>query len=78
MVFDDTFNTVSSVGEDESPPTFWNEIHLEACTLRIPLDPNTTVNIQDDWLTTESLEENPGKRFELTVFVIPLIQTHRL
>ena len=62
LVFDDAFTTVSSVGDDENPPRFWNEINLEACTLRIPLDSNIMVNLQDDWFTTEELEEKSRQK----------------
>ena len=62
MVFDDAFTTVSSDGNDENLPTFWNQIDIEAFTLRIPLDSNSTVNLQDDWLTTEELEEKSRQK----------------
>ena len=62
MVFDDDFTTVSSVGNDKNSPTYWNEIDLEAFTVRISLDPNATVNLQDDWLTTEEMEEKSRQK----------------
>ena len=57
VVFDDTFTKVESIPEDTDPPSFWNEIDHEAKIFQIPLDPNVDTSLQDDWLTTEELEE---------------------
>ena len=62
VVFEDTFTTVESIPEDRDPPSFWNEIDLEAKSLQIPLDSNVDTSLQDDWLTTEELEENPREK----------------
>ena len=45
VVFDDTFTTVSSIPEDQDPPSFLNEIDLEAKSLQIHLDPNVDTSL---------------------------------
>ena len=57
ILFDNTFITVKLVPETEEPPSFCNQIDLESYTLRVPLDPSSVVQLQDDWLNPEELEE---------------------
>jgi hypothetical protein len=56
-MFDDEFSTVSSIASDEDPPSFWNEIDLLDHIHRIPLDPESTVELQNEWLTPAKVEE---------------------
>ena len=51
------FTTVESIPKDKDPSRFGNEIDLEAKSLQTPSDKNLDTSLQDDWLTTEELEE---------------------
>ena len=62
VVFDDIFTTVESILENKHPPSFWNEIYLEAKILQIPLDPNVDTSLQYDWITTEELDEKSREK----------------
>ena len=53
VVFDDTFTTVEYISGNKDPPSFWNEIDLEAKSLQTSLDPNVYTSFQDYWMTTE-------------------------
>ena len=57
VVFDDDFSTVSSIGENDEPPSWWNELDLEENRLRIPLNENDKTQLDKDWLSPEELEE---------------------
>ncbi len=52
VVFDDSFSTVASLGDDTEPPTFWNDLCLEN-TEYIPTESTDAVpfHLADDWLT---------------------------
>ena len=45
VVFDDTFTTAESISKDKDPPSFWNEIDLEAKSLQTPLYPNIDTSL---------------------------------
>ena len=57
VVFDDEFSTVSSIAPEETPPSFWNEIDLLDHIHRIPLDPDSGVELHNEWLTPAEVEE---------------------
>ena len=57
VVFDDTFSTVPSLGLDDSPPQFWNEVGLDEATYRVPLDDGQGVQLSEEWLTADEMEE---------------------
>ena len=57
VVFDDEFSTVSSIAPEETPPSFWNEIDLLDHVHRIPLDPDSNIDLQNEWLTPAEVEE---------------------
>jgi hypothetical protein len=63
VVFDDSFSTVASIGKDEDPPEYWDDLCLENTTY-IPNDSNTDtpMHLQDDWLTSD---EHAQKQREL-------------
>ena len=63
VVFDDSFSTVASIGKDEDPPEYWDDLCLENTTY-IPNDSNTEtpMHLQDDWLTSD---EQAQKQREL-------------
>ena len=56
-MFDDEFSTAPSIAPDESPPSFWNELNLLSYVHKIPLDPESTVTLQNEWLTPDEMEE---------------------
>ena len=56
VVFDDNFSTVSSLAENEEPPSFWNEVDLDGMIHKIPLDDSIT-HLDDDRLTPTELQE---------------------
>ena len=60
VVFDDTFSTVESLGIDDPPPAFWDEINLNdnvysSHVHRIPLDEGSTESLHPEWLTADEL-----------------------
>ena len=57
MVFDDRFSTVESIGLDDTPPSYWEELCLEN-TLYLPTHgtPDMPVHLNDDWLTKTERE----------------------
>jgi hypothetical protein len=59
VVFDDSYSTVKSIGDDDVPPDFWTAPNLEACIHRVPVDPHdpSVSLLPDDWLTPHELEE---------------------
>ena len=57
VVFDDEFTTVPSLSVDEDPPTFWNDLDLLDHIHRIPLDSDSRVTLNDEWLTPVEQEE---------------------
>jgi hypothetical protein len=59
VVFDDSFSTVKSIGDDDVPPDFWTAPNLEMCIHRVPIDAAdpTASLLPDDWLTPHELEE---------------------
>ena len=57
MVFDDEFSTVPSLNVDENPPEFWNDLDLLDHIHRIPLDPDSNIRLNNEWLTTAEQEE---------------------
>ena len=56
MVFDDTFSTVQSTPEGADPPPWWNVVDLEENILRIPLNDDSTLLLDKDWLSPQELE----------------------
>ena len=63
VVFDDTFSTVPSLADDETPPTFWNELTLENELYanqihRILLDDSSTISMDTEFMTPVELEEH--------------------
>ena len=64
VVFDDDFTTVSSLGVTDEVPDFWQQLSLipleeissSVCT-HIPLDPASSIEIEDIWLPSDKLEE---------------------
>mgnify|MGYP000019318788 CR=1 FL=1 len=63
VVLDDSFFTVVSIGKDEDPPEYWDDLCLENTTY-IPNDSNTEtpMHLQDNWLTSD---EQAQKQREL-------------
>ena len=57
VVFDDSFSTVASLQDIDEPPSFWNEFELDEFLYQIPLDRNTTISLDDEWLTPQEREE---------------------
>jgi hypothetical protein len=60
VVFDDHFTTVSSIGQDNSPPNHWADLCLEN-SISILEDQETSnkspMSLNDEWLTTEEMLE---------------------
>jgi hypothetical protein len=60
VVFDDHFTTVSSIGQDDSPPNHWADLCLEN-SISILEDQETSdkspMSLNDEWLTTEEMLE---------------------
>ena len=55
VVFDDFFNTVSSIGkEDEQPPDHWEQFCLDDSSFTLVDSPLKF--LQDDWLNVEENE----------------------
>ena len=48
VVFDDTLTTVESIPENEDPPSFCNQRDIASHTLRIPLNPDSVFELQDN------------------------------
>lgn len=64
VVFDNDFTTVSSLGVTDEVPDFWQQLSLipleeisSSVVTRIPLDPASSIEIEDIWLPTDELEE---------------------
>ena len=57
VVFNNAFNTVTSISNDDSPPSFWNEIDIDEFLYTIPLDNDSEVTLSDEWLTPQEREE---------------------
>jgi hypothetical protein len=53
VVFDDRFSTVESIGQDEDPPAYWEDLILQNSII-IPTD--QPVHLHDDFLTEAELE----------------------
>jgi hypothetical protein len=68
-VFDDHFTTVSSIGQDNSPPNHWADLCLEN-SIPIVEDQETSdkspMSLNDEWLTTEEMLEKQRARFRIT------------
>jgi hypothetical protein len=62
VVFDDGFDTVISHSSTEDPPSFWQDIGVDDALYeqhvhRIPLDRDSTVSLDPEWLTPDEREE---------------------
>ena len=57
VVFDDRFSTVESIGHDDTPPSYWEDLCLEN-SIYVPTDgtSDTPVHLEDDWLTDAERE----------------------
>jgi len=62
VVFDDSFSTVCSQLDSDTPPSFWNEFDLDEFLYQIPLDADTTTTLADEWLTPQEREEKERTR----------------
>jgi len=56
VVFDDLFSTVASIGADDEPPSFWEELCLTS-THQIPLDASDSPFLNNDWLSPTEIAE---------------------
>ena len=61
VVFDDTFSTVESIGTNDEPPPFWDQLELNESLYsthvhRIHLDPDDNTTLAPEWLTPAELE----------------------
>ena len=64
VVFDDDFSTVSSLPSTDDIPDFWSKLSLDpmeelspSIVTRIPLDPTSSIEVEDIWLPADELEE---------------------
>jgi hypothetical protein len=57
VVFDDRYSTVASIGDDDDPPSDWDDLCLDN-SLYVPADaaPDTPQHLHDDWLTEAERE----------------------
>ena len=62
VVFDDSFSTVCSQLDSDTPPSFWNEFDLDEFLYQIPLDADFTTTLADEWLTPQEREEKECTR----------------
>ena len=65
VVFDDTFSTVPSQYRQNDPPDWWNVVDLEENILQIPLDQDSHLRLENDWLIPEKLEERSRNHIRL-------------
>ena len=56
VVFDDSFSTVISQSSTDDPPSFWNDIDLDAFIHKVPID-HPSHFLEDIWLTPPELNE---------------------
>ena len=57
VVFDDRYSTVASIGDDDDPPSDWDDLCLDN-SLYVPADaaPDTPQHLHDDWLAEAERE----------------------
>ena len=62
VVFDDSFSTVCSQQDIDTPPSFWNEFDLNEFLYQIPLDVDSPATLSNEWLTPQEREEKERTR----------------
>lgn len=57
VVFNDSFGTVSSIQNVDEPPKFWNEFDLYMFLYQIPLDRDSEIVLEEEWLNLQDRGE---------------------
>ena len=66
VVFDDSFSTVASLQDIDESPSFWIGFDLDEFLYQIPLDKDSAILLDDDWLTPQEREERERQNVRAT------------
>ena len=66
VVFDDPFSTVTFISNDDSPPSFWNELDIDEFLYIIPLSDESEAILSDEWLKPQEKKEKDGDQVRAT------------
>ena len=64
VIFDGWFSTIPSLINIYDPPSFWNEFDRDKFIHQIPLDKDSAITLDDEYLTPQERGEMKGVMYE--------------